>query len=180
MADGTPQDMRGAVLLDQAKKQYPILNKVPMQFAYQPKDVKAPEGAMLESYLPGETDRPKSFPLNQFGMAVFSPKTTPKDILGDVVSHYMIQNDPTVKAAYESFLQGLTPQNQSFLQELYKEAQVREGEKRSFDEWTKMTGIPSMFRGYMFDQYAPAEFSKAYTPEQIAAFDKLKTYLGMK
>ena len=174
------KNILGTMLMDKAVKQYPILKNIPMSFAYQPSDVKAPEGAMMESYVPGETDRPKSFPLDKFGVAVFSPKATPKDILADVVSHYMVTTDPTVKSAYENFISGFTPKNKAFLQELYREAQQRSGEKRPFEEYARMSGMPSMFRGYMFDQYNPKDFSQAYTPEQIKAFDKLKSYLGLK
>lgn len=181
MADKTPtnKDVTGQMIWEKAKTQYPILSKVPMDFKYQPEGVKAGSN-MMESYPAGETERPANFPLNRYGLAVFSPQTKPEDILGDVVSHYMVSSDPHVQQAYQKF-QALsqTPQAQAILQNLYQEAKTQ-GETRPYEQWLPMSGLPNYFRGYVVNQWAPEEIAKSYTPEQRQILDQVKQYIGMK
>lgn len=181
MPDTKPnnKDVMGQMIWEKAKTQYPILSKVPMDFKFQPEGVKAGSN-MMESYPAGETERPAGFPLDRYGLAVFDPKTTPQDILGDVVSHYMVNTDPQVKQAYQQFQASTqTPQAQAILQNLYAEAKTQ-GETRPYEEWLPMSGLPNYFRGYVVNQWSPEEIQKSYTPEQRKFLDAVKQYIGMK
>lgn len=175
----TDKDVTGQMIWEKAKSEYPILSKQPIDFAFRPDDIK-PYG-MMESYPVGETQRPKQFPISRFGVAVFDPKATPKDILGDVVSHYLVNADPKVKEYYSQF-QGAsnTPEAKAALQNLYQEAVQTQGERRPYEEWLRMSGMPGYLRGYTVDQFAPSEIPKFYSKDQIKILDSLREYLGIK
>jgi hypothetical protein len=165
-------------LLEQAKRDYPILAAPGFQMTQSP-----PHGDnKLEFWPAGEEGtadrpRPKAFDLGKPGIEVFDKGVRPVDIMGDVASHYLKDNDPVVSQAYKSFESSLTPQQQSTLRDQYQWAQQNEGEKRPFDEWAKTVGLPAAFRGYLFDQW-PKDFNdKFYTPEQRSELDKVMQYL---
>lgn len=161
----------------EAKRLYPIFAKQDIAYAYQPKDVKPAGG--LEVYSPGEEDRPAGMPISKPGIAIFDPKVTPKDVLGDWASHLGRFSDPTVKAHYDAFARSMSPQQMRQLVQQYQYAQKNEGEARPFESWAQTSGIPAWYRGALFDQW-PKEFvDKFYTPEQLQQLRKIKPYLGL-
>ena len=122
--------------------------------------------------------RPSGLPLNKPGLEIRDPSTRPIDILGDIASHHLINEDPVVKSAYEKLQSSMTPAQQDILKDQYEYAKKNEGEDRSFEEWKTVAGMPGFFRGYTFQQW-PKDFNdKAYTPEQRADLDKLMGYLS--
>jgi hypothetical protein len=172
-------------LLQQAQQKYPVLQK--QNYGYVENFQQG--GGFLEHWSPGEPGaapatpgsldglRPKQLPLNQPGVEIRDPNTRPIDILGDIVSHNLINTDPVIKGVYQKFQQSMTPDQQNILADQYQYAQKNEGETRSFDEWKQAAGIPGFFRGYAFDQW-PKDFTdKAYTPEQKQMFDGMMQYL---
>lgn len=173
-------------LLEQARSQYPVLKN----YDYGYVENFRPNAGFLEHWDPGEAGvaptsensldslRPKGLPLEKPGLEIRNPATRPIDILGDIVSHHLVNTDPTVKAAYEKLQASLTPRQQDILKDQYDYARKNEGETGSFDDWKTRAGLPSFFRGYTFQQW-PKEFNdKAYTPEQRADLDKLMGYLS--
>lgn len=173
-------------LLEQARARYPILKN----YDYGYVENFRPNAGFLEHWDPGDKGaaptsensldalRPKELPLGKPGLEIRDPNTRPIDILGDIVSHHLIDTDPTVKAAYEKLQASLTPHQQDILKDQYDYAQKNEGETGSFDDWKSRAGMPGFFRGYTFQQW-PKEFNdKAYTPEQRADLDKLMGYLS--
>jgi hypothetical protein len=140
--------------------------------------------AILEAWPPGEPGtedraRPQDFPIDKYGIEVFDrERTRPADILADVTSHFLIENDPRIKDYYSTFVASMTPDQKARLHEQYEYAVKNEGEDRSEADWTRTSGLPAWFRGYAFGQW-PKEFTdKAYTPEQRAMFDDMMKYLG--
>jgi hypothetical protein len=166
-------------VLEQARKQYPILNDVPLAYKESPG---AGNGRMLESWPPGEPGdekypRPKEFPIDQLGVENFSDKTRPIDILGDVVSHHLLKTDPTVQGIYSAFERSVTPSQEGLLKEQFKYAQQNLGEERDFDTWKEISGLPALFRGHPFQQW-PNDFNeRVYTPQQRQLLDKMMSYL---
>lgn len=136
----------------------------------------------LESYAAGEegtpqAPRPTSIPMNQFGVQVINPKTTPQDVMADYVSHYAVNNDPKLQPVYQQLLKSFDPK---LMQERYMWDVKNSGEKRPFDQWLQMSGAPAMMRGYVFNQW-PKEFQqKIYTPEQVKIMDQMKSIMGLK
>lgn len=173
-------------VIDQAMSQYPILQGAGITGTMSPNldNGKDPNqgGGYLEFYPPGETGtegypRPQALPLNSPGVEVRSAKTRPIDVLGDVVSHHMVNTDPKLSGYYQQFQNSLTPDQHARLQDQYQYAQANQGEARPYDEWAKASGLPGYFRGYAFQQW-PDEFNaKAYTPEQRGMFDEMMGYL---
>ncbi|MDE2105179.1 MAG: hypothetical protein KGL39_48575, partial [Patescibacteria group bacterium] len=131
-----------------------------------------------EFWPPGETGskstpRPTSIPLNSPGITVYSDKVRPIDILGDTVSHYLVNTNPTYQKFYKDFADSVTPQQEKMLKDQYNWAIVHEGEKRPYAEWRKVSGLPAYFRGYAFKQW-PDEFNqKNYTPGQRKLLDQM-------
>ena len=147
-------------VFEQAVSQWPVLKSIGAVSKFSPGQG---DQNMLEFWPPGEGGSPDS------------PR--PSDVLGDVVSHFLVKQDPVIAATYEQFTKSLGPEQQTILQEQYKYAIANEGEKRPFQEWLQSTGLPAYFRGYAFQQW-PAEFNeKAYTPEQRQMFDQMMQYL---
>jgi hypothetical protein len=69
----------------------------------------------------------------------------------------------------------MTPRQHEELKDQFKTNQKEYGEKRDFDKWKEISGLPGYFRGYAFDQWENSE--EWFTPEQIEDFDKMKEYL---
>ncbi len=168
-------------LLAQAQQQYPVLGG--QNYGYVENFQQG--GGFLEHWAPGEPGaptaaRPSQLPMNQYGLEIRNPATRPIDVLGDIVSHQMVQTDPQIKQIYEKFQQSLTPQQQQLLVEQYEHAKKNEGEQRPFEDWKQASGLPALFRGYAFDQW-PKDFTdKVYTPEQKQMFDGMMQYLQGK
>lgn len=165
-------------LLDQAKQQYQVLRNMDIAYADNPQEGKG----YLEFWPPNEpgapeSPRPQSIPLGKPGVEVYRGDTRPIDILGDVVSHHLINTDPKISSYYDKFRQSLNPSQQTILKEQYLHARDREGERRPYDQWLTMSGLPSYFRGYAFQQWPQQNIDKYYTPEQIKMFDEMGSYL---
>lgn len=161
---------QGSPIFD-ALGQYSVLGNDYSIFPTQRKDFQP----YLEYWSGDETGdpsypRPSNLPMGMKGVEVGS-KARPLDILGDVVSHDLVNTDPKLKAAYQSFQGSLTDRQKGLLQEQYKYAQDNEGEKRPYKDWEKASGLPAYFRGYMFKQWPNAE--QYYTPDQIGLFDSV-------
>lgn len=162
---------------DRAVQQYPILNR----FDIRGTPGKA-GGNVLEFWRPGEpgdekTPRPSEIPIDTPGVE-YSPKARPIDILGDVVSHHLVETDPTIKKIYSAFQSSITPQQDQMLLGQYDWAKKNQGEQRDFESWKESSGLPALFRGHPFQQW-PAEFNqKAYTPKQIQLLDRMMEYLS--
>jgi hypothetical protein len=165
-------------LLQQAQQQYPVLQR--QNYGYVENFGGGP--GFLEHWAAGEGGapdqlRPQQLPMGQMGLEIRDPGTRPIDVLGDIVSHNLVNTDPTVKGVYENFQKSMTPQQQRILQEQYQWAQKNEGEKGSFEDWKMRAGLPGFFRGYAFQQW-PKEFNdQVYTPEQKQMFDQMMQYL---
>lgn len=163
----------------QAKQQYPILNNPAINYKFTPRS----DGPMLEAWPPGETGtpdrpRPQDFPAQQYGIEVYNPKTRPIDVLGDVVSHFLVNSDPKIKDYYSQFSASISPEQEARLREQYQHAQRHEGEKRPYPQWREHSGLPAYFRGYPFQQWPKAFNDKAYTPAQKRMLDDMMKYLS--
>lgn len=173
---------RDPMLLEAARKEYPILNQYDIGYKYSPKQ----DSGYLEFFPadePGspERPRPKEFPMGKIGVEVYDPKTRPIDMLGDITSHYLIYEDPQVKQYYDQFQNSLNLGQYDRLRNQYQFAQQNYGEQRPYEQWYESTGLPGYFRGYAFQQW-PEDFNEtAYTPQQRAMFDQMMEYLrGVK
>lgn len=173
-------------LLERARSQYPILK----DYNYGYVENFQPNAGFLEHWGRGEPGsapssdesldrlRPKELPIDMEGLEIRDKNTRPIDILGDVVSHNLVNSDPVVKKTYEDFQKSLNPKQQKILAEQYQYAKANEGETRSFEDWSSAAGIPAYFRGYAFKQW-PDDFNKsAYTPDQMKTLDRMMKYLG--
>ncbi len=172
-------------LLQQAQQQYPVLQN--QNYGYVENFQEG--GGYLEHWSPGEPGeasivpgsleglRPKQLPLDQPGLEIRNPATRPIDVLGDIVSHNLVNTDPLIKKVYADFQQSITPKQNALLEDQYNRAKGTQGETRSFDEWKQASGLPAFFRGYAFNQW-PKEFNdQVYTPEQKQMFDNMMRYL---
>lgn len=172
---------RDPMLLEAARKEYPILNQYDIDYKYSPKQDIEEYGGLefFPSDEPGspERPRPKEFPVGRPLVEVYDPKTRPIDILGDITSHYLIYEDPQVKQYYDQFQNSLNLGQYDRLRNQYQFAQQNFGEQRPYEQWYERSGLPGYFRGYAFQQW-PEDFNEtAYTPEQRAMFDKMMEYL---
>ncbi len=165
-------------LLDQTKQQFPILGNYDIGFK---NNIGGGQGYM-ESWPPNETGtpdqpRPNDFPIGSFGIENYSAKSKPLDVLGDIVSHHLINVDPTVKKTYNDFQSSVQPFQEEMLKNQYAHAQQNENETRSYEDWKSNTGVPAFFRGHPFQQW-PADFNqRAYTPQQVQMLDDMMNYL---
>jgi hypothetical protein len=172
---------RDPMLLEAAKKEYPILDQYDIGYKYSPKQDIEKYGGLefFPSDEPGspERPRPKEFPVGKPLVEVYDPKTRPIDMLGDITSHYLIYEDPEVKQYYDQFQNSLNIGQYDRLRNQYQFAKQNFGEKRPYEQWYETSGLPGYFRGYAFQQW-PEDFNEiAYTPEQRAMFDKMMQYL---
>lgn len=183
VASDTPTSSGSASLLDLARKQYPILDGLPINAVTTPLQN---DNRMLEFWGPGEPgdsqyQRPKGLPLGNIGVQVISPDTKPSDVAADVVSHYLVNTDPTLRKEYQQFSQSFsTPSEQRRLHEDYRWDQQHSGENRPFDQWAAQTRIPAYLRGYVFQQWPQNSYDKMYTPAQIKLMDAIKATLKRK
>lgn len=164
-------------VFQQAVEQYPIIQQYGVKGKLSPG---AREG-YLEFWPPGETGPPEYPRPQEFGDApgveIYKEDTTPLDVLGDVTSHWLIEQDPRVRQYYQQFQQSLAPEQKERLRRQYEYAQQNFGETRPYDQWEEMSGLPGYFRGYAFQQW-PEDFNQqAYSPEQRAMFDEMMQYL---
>ena len=168
--------------IGQAMRQYPILGKAGVVGKYT--EPKGGDKRMLESWAAGEpgdkeTPRPNELPADKHGIEVFDRAgPRPIDVLGDYVSHQGVKTDPKLKKYYEDFVGSITPEQEAKLRDQYKYAQDNEGEKRTYEQWKEVTGLPAYFRGYAFKQWPENVYDKAYTPDQRSKLDEMMGYLS--
>ena len=175
------QTMEGTI--EQSLSEYPILRRLrdnnQIKFSTKPTPRGEKDG-FLEFYNGDETGtekhpRPEEFELGVSGIQLRDPETRSIDILGDWVSHEGVNTDPELKGYYDRFKESMTPRQHEELKDQFKTNQKEYGEKRDFDKWKEISGLPGYFRGYAFDQWENSE--EWFTPEQIEDFDKMKEYL---
>jgi hypothetical protein len=171
--DSSQAHLMDANLLDLARQQYPVLNNSDIGYTDNPR-----RGNRTLEYWPKGEPGPQSLPIGKPGLEVYRTDTRPIDILGDVVSHGLIDTDPKVRGYYDQFQKSLTPSQGRILQEQYAHARNNEGERRPFDQWMTSTGLPSYFRGYAFQQWPQEGMEKYYTPGQFKMFDEMMQYLS--
>jgi len=164
--------------LEQARKEFPRLKNIDMGYKFTPKE----DRGFIEFFPadePGspEFPRPKELPMGKPGIEVYSAKTRPIDVAGDIASHYMIYNDPRMIDFYSQFRQSITPEQQQRMQQQYEFYQKNYGETRPYDQWYEMTGLPGYFRGYPFQQYDPEVIEQAYNQNQRLLLDQMLNYL---
>ena len=169
--------IRGENLWNVAQEKYPILKNFDVQYAYRPPDYDPSVHGGIEFLSPDETDRFEGMPVGKIGIAVYDPNTTPLDILGDMVSHHMVNEDPTVKKVYDDFVKTLTPDQWAELRAEYafENPSAKETGETIPQDWLDRVGYPSAFRGYLFNQWPVDQ----YTGEQKELLDTLKPYLGL-
>jgi len=174
MASRPPNPADAPTLMDVARQQYPYLADKNIAFKYTPDPTSS---RMLEFYPPEETERPADMPLGQVGVEVFNPRTQPSDLLADYVSHHAVNADPSLKPLYDAFASTL---DNKTMQERYRWDVEHEGEKRPFDEWARMSGVPSAFRGYTFQQWPEAFNNRFYSPAQKHILDRVRELVGYR
>ena len=100
-------------LVEETYRQYPNLDQY-----LDPKNIIFNLGKekdyFLEQWVAGEpgskeSPRPKEIPLDESGIEVYKESTRPIDIVGDIVSHTLVETDPDFKAVYDKFKQSLQP-----------------------------------------------------------------------
>ena len=173
-----PQDKN---LLEQAIEEYPVLKG--HKFGYS----ENPSIPYMESWPVGEEGegswkRPKNIPIDTFGVEVpanwaTTKGTKSKDIAADIAFHYLDTVDPVLKKTKQDFIASMTPNQKQILQEQYQHAVKNSNEKRPFELWSEMSGIPAWLRGYMFEQWPENFTSQVYTPEQRQMFDNALKYM---
>lgn len=168
-------------LLDKAKEEYPYLKD--KEFDYVENFTDDKDAGYLEFWQPGDPGdpegkfvRPEGISMDKVGIEVRRKDTRPIDILGDYVSHYGVDNDKELNRLYTEFDKA-TPDE--MLRTKYKDEQERYGEKRSYEEWKKMSGLPGLFRGYTFNQYPKSEINNIYNQEQLRILDQVRDYVGV-
>ena len=169
--------IRGENLWKSAQSKYPILKNFDVQYAYRPPDYDPAIHGGVEFLSPDETERFEGMPVGKIGIAVYDPKTSEIDLLGDMVSHHMVNEDPKVKGVYDEFVKTLTPEQWAELKAeyAYENPEAKPGEVTLPQDWIDRVGYPSAFRGYLFNQWPTDQ----YTNEQKKLLDTLKPYLGL-
>lgn len=169
----------GPSLLDQAREEFPVLKDHDIGY----KESFGSGQGYMESWPAGETGskerpRPSELKSDKFGVEIYDPQTKPLDVLGDVVSHKLVNDDDRIKQDYENFQSSLTKDQKSRLKEQYQYAKDNNGEGRPYKDWAKNSGIPAYFRGYAFKQWENPD--DLYTPQQMKKFDAMMDYLRDK
>ena len=127
----------------------------------------------------GTPDRPRPKSLGEApGVEIYRDDTRPIDVLGDVVSHWLVEKDSKLKSYYDQFMSSMTPDQLARLSNQYNYARENYGEERPFSQWAERSGIPAYFRGYAFQQWEPEFNEEAYTLQQRRMFDEMMRYLS--
>lgn len=160
----------------QAITDYPIIRDLGLQLKTSP----STSDNMLEYWPVGEPGdqsypRPAGMSLDRPGVEIFSNQTRPIDVLGDVVSHELVNTDPVIKTYYEKFKNSLTDEQHQNLLGQYEYAKQNFGETRPYLDWLNVSGLPAYFRGYLFDQWPDSK--QYYTEDQLKDFDNLMSYI---
>lgn len=174
-----PNGVLSQNLLQQASEKFPYLRGKNIGYVDSTGD---PAGGdrMLEFWPANEpgaalNPRPASLPIDQVGVQVFSPQTTPMDVLADYVSHHAVENDPRLRDMYQQFSASVP---ESVMRGRYQHHVDKFGESRPYQDWLGRTGMPEYFRGYTFNQWPNA--AEMYSPAQIQQLDAIRSYLGIK
>ena len=185
-------DLKRQKAIDMALEKYPILEKNKVEILNNPQ-IENIGGGLLEFYPADEPRRPEGTE-GRDAIAVFSPETTPYDMLLDYVSHGAIKTDPTVKQSYEQLIGSLTPGQLEAQRKRYRDysrgyyvdglGQKRylanpttnqPKETRSFEQWKNISDDAGIFRG------ALGQWDKrAFTQPQLERLEKLMKYLNLQ
>jgi len=174
---------------EKALEMYPKLSSVPI--AYKESLTDKTDVPYLEFWPQKEEGspdrpRPKDIDINKLGVEVYKPTTRPEDVAGDIVSHHMVNTDPTLKKIYSEFEKSLDDNQKKDLKRQYTEEVIRMKQEDSkertptYKEWYERSGLPSYFRGYTFGQWKPDEIKESYRPDQLQLLDKVNEYLKSK
>lgn len=159
-------------LVDRTIQEYPGLEEPLRAIAFRVSPRAKGDRRGLEFYAP---DEERSFAPGHVAIEVFDPEAQPKDVAGDLVSHWLARGrDPVVTHAYNEFEASLTPEQKATLRSHYAWDR-KHGEDRDYATWYRMSGLPAYFRGRLFRQWD--ENDGPYTPEQLARFELLDRYL---
>lgn len=189
-----PQQQGGGDMFENAMAEYPILRQAhdrgDLFFKFTPRQGQTG----LETWPPGEegtrdSPRPNEFPIDKHGIEVYREDVPSIGILGDAVSHMLMKSDPTLQPAYRDFESSLTPHQLRILRNEY-DWTITHGDdpNRPYEDWYEHSGLPAMFRGYLFKQWQPLPGQlqatiggqPIYTPGQLRQFDELRKYLGIQ
>lgn len=103
------------------------------------------------------------------------PGNSPEDIVSQALSADISRGqDKTLTKAYNDFVNTLTPEQHSVLQDQFRQAKT-EGETRTYGEWLQMTGVPRYLHAYPFREWPAAQAH--YSEGQIKVLDKVMRYL---
>jgi len=174
---------------EKALEMYPKLSSVPI--AYKESLTDKTDVPYLEFWPQKEEGspdrpRPKDIDINKLGVEVYKPTTRPEDVAGDIVSHHMVNTDPTLKKIYSEFEKSLDDNQKKDLKRQYTEEVIRMKQENpkeqtpTYKEWYERSGLPSYFRGYTFGQWKPDEIKESYRPNQLQLLDKVNEYLKSK
>jgi len=122
-------------------------------------------GRMLEFYAPNEKDNPNP---GHPTVEILSSRTSPKDVLGDIFSHWMPKVDPVFARARTDFINGIDASQKQMLDGDYLNDR-KEGWVQNWNEWLRGIGGDAYFRGYIADQYP----KDSYRPDQVRMFNML-------
>jgi hypothetical protein len=143
-----------------------------------------PENYYLETWSPNDPGgpgytRPADLALDKPVVEIMKQNALPEDIMGDIVSHQLVKTSEPYKTAYNSFVKSLEPWQWDILNKQYKhETELKQNpETRPFEQWLEMSGLPSYFRGYLFNQWESPDY---YTKDQLKSFDDLNKYMKSK
>ena len=165
---------------EQAVEMYPRIKDIPVQYKESiSNDPKLPYLEFWPKDEPGSKLRPRptDLPIDKYGVEVYKQDTRPEDVAADIVSHHMMNSDPTIKRIYSQFEKSMTDSQKSKLKDQYVHYITKEKEPEektpTFQEWKNRSGIPAWFRGYTFGQWPKDD----YTTNQIKLLDKAINYL---
>ena len=167
-----------ADLYQQAKLKYPILAKTNYVIVKTPDDG---SGRKLEHFPPGEPGskefaRPNQIPMNKFGLQLMGAVSA-DDVAGDIISHNLVKTDPFLKSRYNKFKSAVPKET---MRQRYQFHVKNRGEKRSFEDWSKMTGFPELMRGYVFNQFnfqSEDDARQFYGDKQFDLLNENKSYV---
>lgn len=135
------------------------------------------DGRQLEYYPADETDNPKP---GKPTIEVFNPELKDHDyedaIAADML-HGLKAADPTWGTLRNTFAQTITPSQKKVDQRTYSE-DVKNGEKRSFDQWMQDNRVDAYLRGYLFpDKQDEWRKGGAYTDAQKKLLEQMRGHL---
>ena len=162
-------------ILKEIYAEYPILGQFPFK-VIDSRGKKSPYGGVIEFYSPDEKYNPNpGTPTLEVFSKDLKGEELKKAIFGDML-HYLPEVDPVFSQVRDSFIGSLTPDQLAVDRAAYEKAKKENNEKRSFEDWFKISRQDAYLRGFL----APDrnnEWADAYTPEQTAVLQGLQQYL---